>query len=333
MSQQIDRRKLNIASDPGVFVVSRGDIRAIESVEQDGVRHMLGELRDFRWEDRLAGFIPPEDQLSLSWVALKAGETLPPHTHPIQSMMVFHAGSGRVIGDLEQDISAGDVVVVPPGREHGFVAGPSGLSALSVQFGEGLYTNPDNARVVFSDDGVTLSQLLEHNQRRLREFQASDLFRAVKTRGLGQGELAAAAVSAWGRHTEVLAARCADGGVERAGADAAPADEEFPDAAVEAILTWFSYRMLVLDRVERVALVRLVSSPAWAAYQSCERQARAKAGVGAPAAEVVAPQADLAGIPVQSPATYKRIKDILDEAWDMLQALSSRVVELSVERG
>jgi quercetin dioxygenase-like cupin family protein len=138
-------------------VVKRETIPPITSVEHDGQVHVLGELRDFRWSERLREFMPDPEQLSVSWVVLQCGETLEAHVHPIQSMMVVYQGSGEMLGDLERAISQGDVIVVPAGQRHGFTGGASGLYALSIQFGASLYTTPERPRVVFADDGSTES--------------------------------------------------------------------------------------------------------------------------------------------------------------------------------
>src|SRR4051812_38816049 len=118
--------------DGQIQVVKRDTIPPIREVEHDGKVHSLGELRDFRWSEELRSFMPEDSEFSVSWVKLESGEVLAAHTHPIQSMMVVYAGSGDLLGDLCRHIAEGDVVVVPKGRQHGFVAGPEGLFALSI---------------------------------------------------------------------------------------------------------------------------------------------------------------------------------------------------------
>jgi quercetin dioxygenase-like cupin family protein len=141
--------------DDAMRVVKRDTIPPIRTVEHDGEVHVLGELRDFRWSERLRAFMPDPEQFSVSWVVLQCGETLETHVHPIQSMMVVYRGSGAMLGDLERAVAQGDVIVVPAGRRHGFTGGSGGLYALSIQFGAGLYTTPERPRVVFADhEGV-----------------------------------------------------------------------------------------------------------------------------------------------------------------------------------
>src|SRR5262245_26204901 len=120
-----------------IQIVTKESIRALTRVEEDGKVYELGELRDLRWSEVLARFLGASP-LSIAWVRLSAGEVLAEHRHPVQSLMVFHRGSGEMRGDIQRPINAGDVVVVPAGCEHGFVGGPEGLFGLSIQFGEGL---------------------------------------------------------------------------------------------------------------------------------------------------------------------------------------------------
>lgn len=132
-----------------VQVISRNDIPAIHSITQNGEVHNLGELRDFKWHDALKDFLSTKS-LSLSWVHLKAGESLLPHEHPETSMLILFKGSGRLTGQKNLPLEEGDVVIVPPYCSHGFEgAGEFGVYGLSVQFEEGLYTDPENARVRF----------------------------------------------------------------------------------------------------------------------------------------------------------------------------------------
>src|SRR3954471_12839779 len=131
--------------DREIRIINREVIPLIQEVEQGGGVHELGELRDFRWSEQLRAFMPDAAEFSISWVQLDPDEILEPHTHPIQTMLVISGGSGKVIGDLRLPLKKGDIVVVPAGCAHGFVGGPERLSGLSIQFGEGLYSDPKNA--------------------------------------------------------------------------------------------------------------------------------------------------------------------------------------------
>src|SRR6185312_10337625 len=178
-----------------INIVERGAIPSIHEVKPGSDVHILGELRDFRWSESLRAFMPDASEFSVSWVGLAEGEVLQPHVHPIQSLMVVYSGRGEVMGDLCRTLSAGDIVVVPAGCAHGFVGGAGGLHALSIQFGEGLYTNPDNARVIFVDSGHSLEGLLAYNKGRLDEFTRHPMFDLLAERRTAGAEWRAAYLS------------------------------------------------------------------------------------------------------------------------------------------
>jgi len=135
-----------------VMVIPRVDVPAIYEIEEGGKKHELGEHRDFSRHPVLKGAIPDNARLGISWATLKPDQVLDPHLHPILSMIIVCRGNGRLLGDKTGPLGEGDVVVVPPGRLHGFVGGgPEGLTVLSVQFEmRGLYEDPKNALVNFA---------------------------------------------------------------------------------------------------------------------------------------------------------------------------------------
>lgn len=148
-------KKEAVSNNPAlteVQVISRNDIPAIHSITQDGVVHHLGELRDFRWHEVLKEFLPSSKLISFSWVSLKPGDSLLPHEHPMQSMIILVKGSGRLTGQKNLPLKEGDIVITPPNCSHGFEGGENGTYGLSIQFEEGIYTDPENARVKFLEE-------------------------------------------------------------------------------------------------------------------------------------------------------------------------------------
>lgn len=135
-----------------VTVIARNDIPAIHSITQDGVVHHVGELRDFRWHDTLREFMPSAKLISFSWVSLKPGDRLLPHEHPMQGMIIIVKGSARLTGQINRTLNEGDIVITPPNCSHGFDCGDEEAYGLSIQFEEGIYTDPENARVKFLED-------------------------------------------------------------------------------------------------------------------------------------------------------------------------------------
>ena len=68
-------------------------------------------------------------------------------------MIILVKGSGRLTGQKNLLLEEGDIAIVPPFCSHGFEgAGEFGGYGLSIQFEEGIYTDPENARVKFLGD-------------------------------------------------------------------------------------------------------------------------------------------------------------------------------------
>jgi hypothetical protein len=347
-----------------VQIIKRAAIPAITSIEEGGEVHLLGELRDFNWSEPLKTFLGHGSGFSASWVQLAEAEVLKPHTHPVLSMMVFYAGSGQMIGDLSQALSGDEVVVVPAGCLHGFVGGPGGLYALSIQFARGLYTTPERPRVVFSRDDESLANLLELSQQRAQAFQTRRLFELLE--GAAPGSSAAAlakrralsdALRIWLDGMETLTisryASCNDPVYQPAfrehlvtciepGRSIEPGKppsrrEAARDPALEALTHWFSHQMYVLDNAEKTAIVCLVVDR----VNGLLRSAAARAWGDAPTSELfgalglhadarLARDSEL--LAHGTPAMYARWKELVLEAWDMAEAMSDRVLAMALGR-
>jgi hypothetical protein len=339
----------------GIQIIKRNSIPPITSVEEGGVLHRLGELRDLSWSEPWKNFVNAGSGFAASWVQLAHQEVLEPHTHPVLSMMVFYAGSGEMLGDLARPLTGDEVVVVPPGCLHGFVGGPSGLYALSIQFAGGLYSIPEQPRVVFSKDSQSLEQLLEFSQARAAGFARKPLFDVVRRTVLSSGakrRVLGDAVKVWVDGTESLSAtryaNCDDpryqaefrnhllGCVERgtdSGAPAAPAAVR--DSALEAISNWFGYQMYVLDNAEKTAIVCLVVDRVTSLFgevlapalgecptsRALELQART-------AAQRIAGGVEL--LRHATPRDYARWLELVGEAWDMADALADRLAAMTL---
>ncbi len=341
-----------------IQVVSRNAIPPIQSVEQDGVTHELGELRDFRWNTLLRDFMPASSQFSVSWVRLEHNEVLEPHVHPIQSMMVFYAGSGTILGDLEGPVCKDDVVVVPPGCRHGFIGGPNGLQALSIQFGEGLYTLPEKPRVEFVDREHSLEGLLAYNQKRLEEFKQRPMFDLLHDGTLDDPLLRKTfldTLQIWVDGNQALLfsrqASCVDpkysgvflehmqeevghDAMHKARGDSGHSVGSAHDPILEAITNWFTYQMFVLDNAEKTAIIHLVIENASIAYHTVAAPVLARHVSDEYFAVHVENDAAHAAMGEEllrrhSAKTYARLRQIVGEAWDMLSAMTDRVVEIT----
>lgn len=341
----------------GFQLVKRESIPSIRTVEQNGTAHSIGEYRDFRWNQDLRNFLEHASQFSISWAVLPHGEVLKAHVHPIQSMMVIYAGTGEVFGDLCRPLSAGEVLVVPAGCSHGFRGGPEGLHALTIQLGRGFYTNPDKPRISFLDEENSLKPLLVLNEKRLRQFAKSPIFDLLTDgtfEDLNKRRAYLSATQIWlDGISAVLVARqagCANSHYEPAfmkqlqqelnskfinGSPNNYREGGAPirDALMEAFTGWFAYQMYVLDDVEKAAITYLV----------LERAKRALLKRAAPALEqyvgsayfkAAAETEDPLSIGTdllrnESPKTYVRLRRVIEESWDMIGAMSNRVVTLT----
>jgi quercetin dioxygenase-like cupin family protein len=326
--------------DREIQIVPFEVIPRIQQIEQDGAVHILGELRDLRWSEPLRSFMPDPEEFSVSWVELAPDEVLQPHTHPIQTMLVIYAGSGAVIGDLRRPLTKGDIVVVPPGCAHGFVGGQDRLKALSIQFGQGLYSDPGHAHVVFSGEGSGFEAMAQYNESRLEAYQLA-IFGLLSDGTLDEPGRRRSHVDNLQRWLATYANALV---VFQASSPSAPlADcrlDALPilvspgegDPLLDALADWFVYRMRVLDFHEKAALLHLVLGPAIAAY--FRRAAPVLAQTGLPEAlERLAPtraaEPALRMLRGQTTEDHARLRRVLGEAWDVLGAMNDRMAALA----
>jgi len=187
--------KLSYATtEKNVKIIHRNAIPALKSIEIGNDVHHLGLLLDFRKNRDLAAFLPGQGRFSLSWVRLKKEETLSAHAHPTASMIIITEGEGVTMGDIQQPIAAGDIVIVSPHSKHGFTGkGKEGFWALSIQFeGLGLYEDPTRARVKFAQNGALTDpiSLLEKDQVKHEErFRKGALMKLINSEFVQQEEV------------------------------------------------------------------------------------------------------------------------------------------------
>ena len=298
-----------------VTIVRRRDIPEVHHAVVDGRQHDLGILKDFRWHPGLADFIPGDAKLSLSWVHLDPGQVLDPHVHPVGSMILVCQGEVETLGELEQYMSAGDALLVPPGHRHGFRgAGADGFWGLSVQFEpSALYNDAAHPQVRF-DAGVRamadatsaspdwLVELLDRNEGYLERFASNPLFAMARLGRLDDEETRSQFLDhfqVWSdAFQRMLFARVtySDDAMFR-GVATEHLEEEFGhntalsrgrvpgtaravcDAILDATCEWFVAKMLSLDNNERTVLVHLVVEASAAVFYA--HMGPAMAGVSA----------------------------------------------------
>lgn len=330
----------------------------IRSIVVGGVEHALGIHKDFRKNELLARFIPENSRVALAWVHLAPGEQLDPHQHPIETMIVMCHGTGRMLGDLEADLAEGDVIVIPRGRLHGFVAtGSAGYWALSIQFeARGLYEQTDAALVEFESSTCGYDELVRCNEQLMEEYKSNELFTLVCSGEVEDPNVRAKlldTIQIWSRHFQrVVMSRIVFGSDPRFGAIAR---EHFAseyghdmnleesrggalrpvwDPVLEACSAWFPAKMLQLDDVEKTVLVHLVlegsatvfhnvAHPIMDAFNETKHFEVHNTEDG----DHLAMGFDL--LRGLDRGTYERLAQVQREGWDMLNALCTRMATLA----
>lgn len=168
-----------------VKVINRDTIPPLKSIMVDGKMHNLGLLLDFRKHKDLEAFVPESGRFSVSWTRLKDGEELSVHNHPTSSLIIICEGTGKILGDMNGPLKAGDIALIPPNCAHGFIGTGKGFWALSIQFeGTGLYEDRGNPRVKFGKDEKfqdTYEDLLRDQKKYEKRFLNNPLMKLVRS--------------------------------------------------------------------------------------------------------------------------------------------------------
>lgn len=253
------------------FVIKRDELAEINEIEVNGSVHYLGVHKDFRKNPFIGEFMPQSGRFAVSWVGLAAGHTLTAHTHPIASMIIITGGEAQLIGGIEQHLTEGDIVCVPPFASHGFVgAGESGFWGLSVQFTErGLYENEAAALVEFKAEDFKKA-LLQASQEWKDKFTENKLFKALQDEKMRRPFLRV--MKNWSTHFQKLImirsafehndeflSISSEHLIDEFGHDNAFADVEDiePSLELRAIFAWFSDQMLRMDDAQRLVAMHL----------------------------------------------------------------------------
>lgn len=265
-------------------VIQRKEIPEVHDVKIGNVLHNLGIHKDFRRNPILEKFLPDFSRISVSWTHLDKDQTLEVHQHPTSSMIIVCEGTGRALGDVEQEISSGDIVVVPPNHRHGFIGTGKGFWALSIQFeGKGLYEDLENPRVKFVNQGNPEFVLLEQDQELyLKKYGEGMLLQLIRSEKIKDPEVLKRLLEAlnfWSNWFQrILARRLAAGGgtfdkfqelaedhfQEEIGHNKQVSDLRhtkeinFWDPILDACCTWFYEKMISGNEHEKVILVHLV---------------------------------------------------------------------------
>lgn len=313
-----------------------------------------GELRDFRWNDRLREFMPGPSRVSVSWVRLEPGQSLRAQSGAASILLIPYAGAGTLSGDPPAQFGKDDVVVVPTACNYALTAGEDGLHALSIALGDERTTPPEEAPPAEVGE-ESFAELIEHNRRRVAKFERHPIFDLL-TDGTLENERKRAvyleSVQTWVDSAQKLLlvrqASCEDprySGTflsqlrEEIGHDILRKQASPPkppqrrrDAVLEAVSDWFVHQMHVLDNAEKAALVYLVLEHATASYQRRARPALAPFTNSHYFWARIDTEHSLARAQVlrnESVRAHRRMQRVVHEGWDMLEALCDRIVELT----
>lgn len=348
-----------------IRIIKRDEIPAITSITIGGKEHPLGILKEFRKSPILGRFLPENSRMSLSWVHLGADEVLDPHVHPTESMIVMAQGEGILLdGKAEFKIGTGDVIVIPRGCSHGFVGkGTQGYWALSVQFeGMGLYEDTANARVTFEKQMTApfYDQLLAANQPFRVQYTQNEIFEFVRSDAVAdkaaRGRLLDS-ILVWSNYFQrvVLARSAFTDDTRYSGIFKEHLDEEYNhntalardrgpeltevwDPILESTSSWFAWKMLTLDNLDKLVLVHLVleaaatewhrvAHPIMSRYretnhfQTHDQVDHGHEDLGLELLEKI--DAD----------TFKRLSSVQKEGWDMMNVMCARMAELAYQVG
>ncbi len=346
-------------------VVSVGEIPALATVEAGGEKHVLGLVRDFSRHPLLTKFLAQQPRgVQLSWVRLGPMEVLEPHVHPIDSMIVITTGSGVLLGgNAEAPLTSGDVVLVPRTCPHGFRgAAPEGFTALSFQFGErSLYGNAEDPLVRFLDEAplpaekvVDIDTLLSNNARYRKRFERFLEAEFVVTPWLRAKERRSSFLrylrlwsDAFQRilflrvvftehptHAALAHQHLAEEFGHNAMLDSSGATRPAWDAAYEATLAWFQWKLLRSSDLERIVLVNLVTEGAADEFYKTlsseldpERTSpHFKAHDGVDCAHEQMGLELLVGLPERQ---YAELANLQHQGWEMMTRVIHRGAELA----
>ncbi len=348
-----------------VELVRRDDVPSMRTIVVNGVEHWLGHVKDFTKNTNLAEFLPKDNRISMAWVRLEAGEELTPHVHPVPSMILIVEGSAKTTGDKHAVMNAGDALLVPQRRPHGFIGlAPNGFWGLSIQFdSRGLYEDIEDPWAEFLSQvkttdtaGSQVEQLFKKNEEYMERFDKHRLFVLVRN-GLLKDPVArrkfldcfqvwsnyfqkmvlnrvvtlqnpAFEELAWAHLSEEL-------GHNRDLAKSRPDLQTVFDPVLEGVCSWFASKVGVISDIEKVVLVHLVVEASAVFFYKHVQPAMATHNTKGhfekhKSDDEAHVQMGYDFLRKVTSADWPRLFDIQRQGWSMLMAVMGRVADLVV---
>jgi hypothetical protein len=261
-------------------------------------------------------------------------------------MLVVFRGTAELTGELPRELEAGDVVMFPGNHRYGLRGvGAEGIQALLVMFNGQGGRKRGSVR--------SLEALLQHNEARARMALEGPYFALLRSGALDSSRSRkrfrdAARVFSDAFQTILLTrqATCRDARYaaifhehmeEELGHNellTVPRARRAPaDPILRATANWFCHQMLVLDNIDKAVLVHLVLETAGYHFHTLAKPVLSD-DVSAEYFHVHAEADDdhkdvvTCLLANQHPNTYARLHQVVEDGWDMFDAMTKRIVHL-----
>jgi len=327
-------------------IVPRSSIPISEAPEDRGL-----EVRAFGAHEIL-GQVIPMSSVALAWTRVRAGQEVPLRSHETPGLLIVLEGSAELYGKALRAVAQGDVITIPGGYEYGFRnVGSTGLHALHVALAG------DASEEVA--EGASLKQLLAHNETRARGLLSNPFFVLLSSGGLDHPakrammrECVRVYSDAYQTFLFTRQATCRDERyqemfhehfLEELGHNKLLSVKKNPRAFMDPVLrataTWFTHQLMVLDNADK-AILNIALETAGYYFHTLA----APVFVGDESSQYFDIHAEAdelhkeLGIDLLKdapPKQFKRLYRVLDEGWDMIDAMlgrMARLVELEVTR-
>jgi mannose-6-phosphate isomerase-like protein (cupin superfamily) len=319
----------------GPFVVRRDEIPLASEPDV--------EVRSFAAHPLLAK--ATAEGVDMAWMRVPAGERAEIRQHQRPCLLVVLGGSARLLGTKNREIEAGDVVTLPSNHEYGFSDVREPLHMLQVML-------PDEHHAENGDQALTLERLLSRNEARVRRVLDTPFFVLLRTRALDTPKKRASAREAIRVFSDafqtLLFTRQALCRNEQYLAEFhSHLVEELDhnrllsvsgnsritaDPILRAASSWFCHKMLILDNAGKATVnlaletggyhFHTLAKPVFSSDESAryfdvhaeDDEHHKELAIGL--------------LKDQHPDTYRRLLEILDESWDMIEVMTGRFARL-----
>jgi mannose-6-phosphate isomerase-like protein (cupin superfamily) len=307
------------------------------------------EIRPFEAHALLSEVVPRSD-VEMAWTQARPGQDIALRSHATRSLLVILEGSAELVGRLHRAVGQGDVIAVPPGHQYGFRAvGPQGLHVLHVSFAGRSSAEGSESR--------DLAQLLARNQERMQTALDNPFYLLLQSEELKDPERRAVMCEALRVFSDAFQtilftrqATCRDERFARVFHEhlteeighnellkVSGSSRATRDPILRAASVWFCHQMLLLDNSGK-AVVNLVletagyhfhtlASKVLADHESTDYfqthaeddEAHMQLGIDA--------LGDL------HPVNYRKLHQVLEDAWDMFEVMAGRIAHLVAVEG